>query len=261
MNNMPRLAGFTAALLLAALPLCAAESKGIQFFSDRMYGSGAAHNEKTVLEGRAKVIVGSLLIEGERIELSGTDFRFVSASGSVKGQDSEKGFSFAADSMRYDRTLEIAVFEGNATLTDTRNNVEAAAGIINYNQKSEIALLQVNVKLVRENIQCSAAFAVYRRESSALELSGSPVVTRSGDEFKARRIFVNLETENITLEGGVSGLIKETSTPGESAAVSEKVPPAVPPDLAPESAPAVELTDDETPETEAAIEAEGETIP
>ena len=190
-----------------------AEPGRIQFSADRMHGTGSKQNERTVLEGNARVMVGSLEIKGARIELSGKDFRFVHATGLVTGSDSEKGFSFSADSLRYDRELEVAVFEGNALLQDTRNDVEARAGLIQYNQRSEIAIMQVAVNLVRKNITCNSAFALYRRESSLLELSGAPVVKRSDDEFRALRITVNLETENITLDGAVRGALKDAAAP------------------------------------------------
>jgi len=199
-------------VFLSFFPLYA-QQRRIQFSADRMHGTGSKQNERTVLEGNARVMVGSLEIVGARIELSGKDFRFVHATGQVTGGDSEKGFSFSANSLRYDRELEVAVFEGNALLKDTRNDVEARAGLIQYNQRSEIAIMQVAVKLVRKNITCTSAFALYRRQSSILELSGAPVVKRANDEFRAVRITVNLETENITLDGAVRGTLQDEAGP------------------------------------------------
>ena len=48
-------------------------------------------------------------------------------------------------------------------------------------------------------------FAMYNRKNSSLNLTGRPVVTKSKDTFKASRIAVNLDTEDISLEGKVSG--------------------------------------------------------
>ncbi len=197
-------------LVLALILVCYAQaSEPIRFSALTMTGSSGKKESVTVLSGNAQVSVGTLSISADSIELSGTDYRFVRASGTVRGSDSENGFSFSADILDYDRVTEIASFSGNSSLSDTKNNVEASAGIINYNRKTEVALLQHGVKLKKNNISCTAGFALYRRILSSLELSGSPVVLRDSDEFKADRIRVNLETERILLEGSVSGTLKE----------------------------------------------------
>lgn len=187
-----------------------AEDKTISFSAARMSGTAGKTTGTTALEGAAVVDIGTLRITGDRIELSGKDFRYVSAVGSVTGTDSEKGYTFSADSLTYDRDREVALFRGNAKLVDSKNEVEASAGMISYNQKTEIAFLQIEVKLKRKDIDCTAVFATYRRTLNLLDLSGSPRVLRDGDEFKADRISVNLDTEYISLDGTVSGTLKDT---------------------------------------------------
>jgi len=196
--------------------VCTADDKPISFSADRMSGAAGKKDEKTVLSGHASVSVGSLWITGDEIELSGTDFRYVKAFGNVTGVDSEQGFSFTADILSYDRETETASFQGSAKLVDTKHDVETSAGLIVYNKQTEIAQLQTGVKLKRKNIDCVSEFALYRRSVSMLDLTGKPVVTRDGDEFKANRITVNLETEFITLDGSVSGKLKETKKKEEA---------------------------------------------
>jgi lipopolysaccharide export system protein LptA len=209
------------AILLVALVAIASVSaeKKISFSADRMSGSAGKKNGKTALEGHATVVVGTLEITGDRIELSGKDFRFISASGNVSGKDTEKGYSFSADILTYDRDIEVASFRGNAKLMDTKNEVESSATIITYNQKTEVAFFQVDVKLKRRDIDCNAGFALYRRSLSLLDLTGNPVVVRDGDEFSADRIAVDLETERITLEGSVTGTLKDTAKESAGAGV------------------------------------------
>jgi len=181
-----------------------------------MSGAAGKKNESTQLKGNAVVTVGTLRITGDLIELTGKDYRYVTAKGNVHGSDSEKGYSFSAAQLSYDRDTEVASFQGDASLSDTKNKVEASAGMISYNQKTEIAFLQVNVKLKRKEIDCTSGFALYRRTVSMLDLSGSPLVIRSGDEFRADRISVNLETEYITLDGTVSGKLKDVKKDGDT---------------------------------------------
>ena len=190
-------------------PLLSAAPVKITFSADKMQGSGEKGNNSTALTGNAKVSVDSLNIYGERIELYGKDYRYIKASGSVTGEDAEKGFTFSAASLSYDRETEVAEFMGQAKVEDTKNKVETAAERIEYNQKNEIILLQMAVKLKSKDIACDSLFAIYNRNTSMLELTGKPTVKKGKDEFKAARISVNLDTEDIKLEGKVSGSVTE----------------------------------------------------
>ncbi len=197
------------AFALVAFPAVSAfAAKPISFSADRMSGASGKRDEFTVLEGSATVTTGALSISGDRIELTGKDYRYVRAVGNVRGNDSENGYTLSSGELTYDRETEIAEFRGDARLSDTKHGVEASAVSITYNQKTEVALLRVSVRLKKNKIDCTSGFALYRRSLSALELTGSPFVTRDGDVFRADRISVDLDTERITLDGTVSGTLK-----------------------------------------------------
>lgn len=215
---------------LVLAPLVPAAPVKITFSADKLQGSGGKGQTSTSLTGNAKVSVDSLNIYGERIELYGKDYRYIKASGNVTGEDAEKGFTFSAASLSYDRETEVAEFMGQAKVEDTKNKVETAAERIEYNQKNEIILLQMAVKLKSKDIACDSLFAVYNRNTSMLELTGKPTVKKGKDEFKAARISVNLDTEDIKLEGKVSGSVTEekeeettkTETPPKGAISSKE---------------------------------------
>ena len=215
---------------LVLAPLVPAAPVKITFSADKLQGSGGKGQTSTSLTGNAKVSVDSLNIYGERIELYGKDYRYIKASGNVTGEDAEKGFTFSAASLSYDRETEVAEFMGQAKVEDTKNKVETSAERIEYNQKTEIILLQMAVKLKSKGIACDSLFAVYNRNTSMLELTGKPTVKKGKDEFKAARISVNLDTEDIKLEGKVSGSVTEekeeettkTETPPKGAISSKE---------------------------------------
>ena len=215
---------------LVLAPLVPAAPVKITFSADKLQGSGGKGQTTTSLTGNAKVSVDSLNIYGERIELYGKDYRYIKASGNVTGEDAEKGFTFSAASLSYDRETEVAEFMGQAKVEDTKNKVETSAERIEYNQKNEIILLQMAVKLKSKGIACDSLFAVYNRNTSMLELTGKPTVKKGKDEFKAARISVNLDTEGIKLEGKVSGSVTEekeeettkTETPPKGAISSKE---------------------------------------
>ncbi len=204
---------YTATLFCTIITTLSAKPSKITFSADKLEGSGKKNNTETTLIGNAVVTVDSLTIRGDRVKLYGKDYRYVKASGSLTGEDSEKGFSFSADSLHYDRETEIAEFLGKAKVDDTKNKVITHAERIKYNQKNETILLQMNVKLISKDIECTSLFALYQRDTSMLTLTGTPSVKKENDTFKAGKISVNLDTEDIRLEGNVSGSVTEEKKP------------------------------------------------
>ncbi|MGP1437891.1 MAG: LptA/OstA family protein [Treponema sp.] len=196
-------------VLLFTLSICNAAKSKIKFSATSMQGSIKEGQNSTSLTGNAVVMVDSMEIKAERIEIYGKDYRYLKATGAVTGEDKEKGFSFSSNFMQYDRDKEIAVFFGKTELNDTKNDVKITSEHIEYNQKAETMLMQFDVKILRKEITCTSMFAMYNRKSSALNLTGRPIVTKSKDTFQAAKIAVNLDTEDITLEGNVSGNVVE----------------------------------------------------
>ncbi len=186
------------------------KKEDIVFSADSMSGAAGKKNASAILKGNAKVTIGKLVIKSDSMEISGEDYRYVNATGEVTGEDAERGFSFSASSMNYDREKEISVFHGPLSFSDTENGVEISAGMLSYDRNSETIFIQIDVVLKKDDMVCSAAFALYRRDQSLLELSGMPSVVNDDNEFQADRIFVNLDTERITLDGSVSGNIKDS---------------------------------------------------
>jgi len=173
-----------------------------------MSGGRATGREITVLTGNAEVLADNFLLRADRIEIHGNDNRFIEGFGNVIGHEIEKDIFFRTDRLSYDRTLRIARLEGNSTLEDRGNEVIARARFIEFDDVNEIAVLQVSVRLFSDDLMCRAEFAVYDRIQQTLVLSGFPVVHRNDDEFRADRIMVDLNTNDIVMEGDVRGSIR-----------------------------------------------------
>ena len=147
---------------------------------------------------------------------------------------------FTCDFMRYDRTSKVANLQGNVNLTDTENDVKADAQLIEYNQNTNIAVLQVGITLTQKKNICTGAYAVYQKNEQILEISGNAQVKQENDVFRAQQITLDLDTQSITLSGNVKGSVTETKKveqpktepveeqkvlPGDTLA-KEEVPPA-----------------------------------
>ncbi|GHV94238.1 hypothetical protein AGMMS50293_05580 [Spirochaetia bacterium] len=178
------------------------------FKADKMSGSKALGREVTILAGNAEVRSDNLLLRAERIEIQGDDNQFIDCTGSVWGMEEEKEILFQADRLRYDRTLKIARLEGNSTLEDKKNEIVARGRFIEYDDNAEVTVFQIGVRLFKDDMVCRSEYAVYRRTEKLLDLSGFPVVFKKDDEFRADRIRVDLDTDDVTMEGAVSGTIK-----------------------------------------------------
>jgi len=177
------------------------------FRADRMSGSRATGRETTILIGNAEVRSDSLLLKADRIEIQGDDNRFIDCIGNVWGHEEDKNILFFTDRLRYDRRLKIARLEGNSTLEDRQNEIVARGRFIEYDDRNEITVFQISVRLFKDDMVCRSEYAVYRRKEKLLDLSGFPVVYKKEDEFSADRIRVDLDTDDVIMEGSVSGTI------------------------------------------------------
>jgi lipopolysaccharide export system protein LptA len=195
-------------LLLFPLTQTSLGADTFTFKADRMTGGKASGREVTILTGHAEVRSDHLLLRADRIEIQGEKNQFIDCTGNVWGQEEEKNIFFQTDRLRYDRTLKIARLEGNSTLEDRKNEIVAKGRFIEYDDKAEITVFQISVRLFKDNLVCRSEYAIYRRKEKILELEGFPVVHKKEDEFRADKIRVDLDTDDVTMEGSVSGAIK-----------------------------------------------------
>lgn len=191
-------------LVLCAASLCAEK---ISFSAGSMKGIVGDKSDTTELSGGAYVLTESMEISADSIKMSGKDFRFIEATGTVKGKNSEAELEFECGSLKYDRETKIAELFDSVSLTDVKNNVTATAQMIEYNQTSDIAVMQMEIELKQKDNVCKGAYAVYRKKDQMLELSGNAQIKQGDDSFRAQEITLNLDSQEITLDGRVKGSI------------------------------------------------------
>ena len=194
----------------------------ITFSAGSMSGQAGDSSATTTLTGGAFVQTSSIEISVDSIELSGDDYRFIKASGSISGKNLESKMEFTCDSMSYDRETKVAQLQGNVKLVDTENDVKADAQLIEYNQNTNIAVLQIGITLTQKKNVCTGAYAVYQKNEQMLEISGNAQVKQEEDVFRAQQITLNLDTQNITLSGNVKGSVTETKKKEEETVETEQ---------------------------------------
>ena len=157
----------------------------ISFSADFMKGSASAKNDKTILERNAHIKTESFDIYAYRIELEGTNYRYVTATGSVRGKSINSGLDFSCDKLFFDRKTNLVYFEGKVAVRDDANNVDATSQLMEYDMNTEIATLQVNVKLNQNQSRGTSSLAVYKIKVCMYSLVSSSI--EFNFKFRIRR--------------------------------------------------------------------------
>jgi lipopolysaccharide export system protein LptA len=190
-----------------------ASADDFSFQAEKMSSVVAKGKERTVLTGKARIESDSTLITADRIEMYGKDYRFAVCTGSVIVIDEKNQIKLTSETLTYDRTEKISRIEGPSVMEDKKNKIVIKGSFLENNDSTETTVIQIGVRILKEDMACRSEFAFYRRKENVLELSGMPSVYWQGDEYKASKITVNIDTDEIKLEGEVQGTIKRKDEP------------------------------------------------
>ena len=195
--------------LLALLLLCSTlyAADDFSFYGDSLSSSRGKGKEHTSLKGNAGIISSSTKIKADNIGIYGSDNDFAECTGTVEVIDNEKGISLKAEKLLFNRKDDIIRVEGAAVMEDMKNTVIVKGNFLEYIGADETCIIQIGVRILKEDMVCRSEFARYNRGDDILELSGMPVVFWKNDEYRALRIIVDLDKDEITLEGKVTGSI------------------------------------------------------
>lgn len=211
------------AFLIAIFIQIQAQTSG-DFSADSLTTVKSRGKERTVLKGNAYLRTGETEIHADQIEMYGENNRYALCTGNVEVRDEAKGIFLTSNELFYDTENEIMRVEGQSEMIDQKNEIVVRGGFLEDFGNDEITIIQIGVRILKKDMACRSEFARYDRKNETLELSGMPVVYRDEDVFQASRIFINLKTDEITLEGNVSGTIQnETTSPaGEEGEATEE---------------------------------------
>ena len=192
-------------LILFCTALCSADN--FSFYGDSLSSNRGKGKEHTSLKGNAGIISDSTKIKADNIEIYGSDNDFAECTGTVEVIDNEKGISLKAERLFFNRKDDIIRVEGAAIMEDIKNEVIVKGNFLEYMGSDETCLIQIGVRILKDDMVCRSEFARYNRNDDILELTGMPVVFWKNDEYRALRIIADLDKDEITLEGKVSGSI------------------------------------------------------
>ena len=205
------------------------------FSGDSTTMSLAEGGQHALLTGHGRVESQDLRITADSIELFGKDFIYAQCRGNVHVVDARRGLDLTSQDLFYDREKKVARVRGNAMMADVKNEMVVKGGFIEDRDTEQITIVQIGVRIFKKDIICRSEFARYQRDKKILELSGMPWVSKGGDVYQAARITINLDTEEITLEGSVQGTLEDK---GKTASDTTGAAPAPASTPAPGAAPA-----------------------
>lgn len=190
------------------IPLCVA-SAAISFSGGYTRVNLQEGNKSVTLSGGANVSTDKVQITSDSIELYGTDYRYVSCTGNVQANESSRGITLKSPSIFYDRTTEILTADGWIEIQDTKNQAALSGAWFRYDMKSSVMKLQMMAKVLKVTddglMVCHADSIEFDNDKQSLTLKGNANVSWNGDTYKASMIIVNLETNEISLHGSISG--------------------------------------------------------
>jgi lipopolysaccharide export system protein LptA len=181
------------------------QAEQYSFSSDFLKSVMAEGRENTLLEGNVLVRSEKKEIKADRVEILGKDFQFFICEGDVEVRDLEKNFTLTSEIFHYDNDNRIIRITGPSMMEDRENNMIIKCSYLENRENEDIIILQGGVRILKEDLACRSEFAVYYRDRNMLELTGLPVVYRQDDVFRASRITVDLNTDEIRMEGVVEG--------------------------------------------------------
>jgi lipopolysaccharide export system protein LptA len=213
MNKIPSLV-IILLFLIASFPLTAQEKESkssFTFSSNRTEAVLARGKEHTILQGNAAIVTDTKEIRADRIDIYGDDFGYAVCTGNIRVIDRENETTLTCQSLKYDRNSETIIVEGYSEMEDRKNELVTKSGFIEDKGNEKFTILQIGVRILKiadnEEMSCRSEYAGYDREDNILELTGMPRVYWKGDEYAASRIIIDLDTDEIKMEGNVSGSI------------------------------------------------------
>ena len=207
---MKRFLTVFAILILAELTLFASE---ISFSGGYTKVSMQQGNKSVSLSGGAKVSNDQVDLSADSMKLYGENYRYVTCTGNVQANEHENGISFNSPDIFYDRQTGEVRSDSWIEIQDTKNQVSLSGAWFEYNMKTSIMKLQIMariVKIAEEKLMvCRADNIVYNGKENTVTLRGNADVEWKDDTYKAAMIVVDLNTNDISLYGTISGAFND----------------------------------------------------
>ena len=207
---MKRFLTIMAILTLAACCLYAGE---ISFSGGYTKVSMQQGNKSVTLSGGAKVSTDEVDLSAESMKLYGENYRYITCTGDVRANEHENGISFNSPDIFYDRETGVVRSDSWIEIQDNKNEASLSGAWFEYNMKTSIMKLQIMARIIKvaeeKLMVCRADAIEYNGKEKTVTLRGNAEVNWKDDVYKAAMIVVDLDTNDISLYGTISGAFND----------------------------------------------------
>jgi len=189
------------------------EKTGISFSGTYTEAVMVEGSEQITLEGDAWIETSRTRIEADSIRIYGENFRFADCAGNVVIVDGEQDITLYCTNLEYDRETLTAVLYGWVEMEDRKNQLTARGAYMKNEANEGITTIHIAARIRKHTdsgeMLCRTHSAVYSSIDEELVLTGNSEVYWNDDEYRADRITIDLQTNDIILQGDVSGTIAD----------------------------------------------------
>lgn len=186
------------------------EAESWRFSANELRKVDKEDESRTVLSGNAHAESDTMSINARQLELSGKDHEYISGSDKIAFINNEKKIEVNSEHLEYNRVTGVVGFRERVILIDEKNSVIVHCESLDFQQKEDLIIMQILVRLIKDDTICRGEFATLWINENMLEISGHPAIWRGDDFYRADRIRINLDTDEIELEGAVEGTLITT---------------------------------------------------
>ncbi|MDD2232929.1 MAG: LptA/OstA family protein [Sphaerochaetaceae bacterium] len=198
-------------ILCFCLPIALNAASPITFSGGSTSISKTGDELDVKMAGGAIVQTEDLSLSSDEIRIWGKDYRYVRCTGTVKAIKSDDGITIITPSLFYDRTAQSLLVDSWIEIEDTVHEVALSGAHLDYSLETGVMKLQIQARIIKDTedglLSCSADSIEYDSKNQTLVLSGRSDVTWGEDRYQASRITINLETNELKMEGKISGTV------------------------------------------------------
>lgn len=170
-------------------------------------------NKSVTLSGGASVKTDQVDLSADSMKLYGENYKYVTCTGNVKATEHENGISFNSPDIFYDRETGVVRSDSWIEIQDNKNEASLSGAWFEYNMNTSVMKLQIMariIKIAEEKLMvCRADDIEYNGKENTVILRGNATVEWKDDTYKAAMIVVDLNTNDISLYGTISGAFND----------------------------------------------------
>ncbi|MDD4082976.1 MAG: LptA/OstA family protein [Sphaerochaetaceae bacterium] len=167
--------------------------------------------DTVTLSDSAQVNTKDISVTADEIEISGENYRYLKCSGNVIAEEKQNNIILKTPELFYDRDKNTILINSWIEIDDSENEIKMSGAYLEFNLEQQLFNLQIDAEINKATekgqLIGKAASIIYNNKEKSLILQGNASVTWGEDNYEASLIRINLETEEIILEGKITGTV------------------------------------------------------